>query len=303
MKSIHFLSVVLFASMLANGQNYAPAVDYSALMNMRFYEQSGGFMIEALPIIFPPSYEARMEFEIINTNGNILFSNKLKLQKEDNLKPFGILTSDGPGIVHLKQTGNFIINIKADGKIITRFPFRMITEPSHDPYNPSTLYLREGSWKNLAYISFNSANSDESIKFNWWSNLGEIPNSERAKITAQLMKGKSEIARSESPKIVSYKNWQALNSILAFPDTKNNQHFTIDELTKADGVYSVVLKADDKPYKSFSFTVSNGKINEIAQTNLNYSPPQEFISPRILDVSSGSNSSYKILQAYWLESK
>ena len=301
MKSIYFFLIVLFASILANAQNYPPAVDYSSLMNMRFYEQSGGFMIETLPIIFPPNDDSKMEFEIVNTNGKTLFTSNLRLQKLDNFKTFGILTANGPGIVHLKQTGDFIINIKADGKVITRFPFTMTTETSSDPYNPSTLYLRDGAWENLAYFSFDPENSDEAIKFNWWANLREIPNSEGAKITVHVMKGNSEIAHSVSPKVVSYKNWQAFNSMLVFPDTKITKHFTIDELTKEDGVYSVILKADDKSFKSFSFTVSNSKINEIAQNDLDYSPHEDFIAPRILDVSSGSNSSYKVLQACWIK--
>ena len=303
MRTIYFLLIVLFASTLSNAQNYPPAVDYSSLMNMRFYEQSGGFMIETLPIIFPPNDDAKMEFEIIDANGKTLFTSNLRLQKLDNFKTFGILTANGPGIVHLKQTGGFIINIKTDGKVITHFPFSMTTESSSDPYNPSTLYLREGPWKSLAYFSFDPDNSDELIKFNWWTNLREIPNSKKAKITVSVMKGNSEIALSESPKIVSYKNWQAFNSILIFPDKKNTKHFTINELTKGDGVYSVILKADDKPFKSFSFTVSKGKIDEIAQNDLNYSPHKDFIARGILDVSSGSNSSYKVLQACWIKAR
>ncbi len=225
----------------------------------------------------------------------------MRLQKLDNFKPFGLLTADGPGIVHLKKTGDFIIRIKADGMVVTHFPFQLKKESSNDPYNPSTLYLRDGPWENLAYFSFDPDNSDDLIKFNWWTNLREIPNAKNAKISVSVMRGNSEIALSESPKIVSYKNWQPFNSILVSPDKKNPKHFTINELTKVDGDYAVVLKADGKPFKSFSFKVSNGKINEIAQSDLNYSPHKDFIAPRILDISSGSNSSYKVLQASWIK--
>lgn len=301
MKTIHFLFSILFAATLANAQNYSPSVDYSSLMNMRFYEKNGGFMIETLPIIFPPGEDSKMEFEITEADGKSLFTSDLRLQKLNNFETFGILTASGPGIVQLKKTGDFIINIKADGKVITHFPFHMKTESSTDPYNPETLYLRDGLWHNLAYFSFDPEKTDDLIKFNWWANLREIPGTKSSKITVSLMKDNAEIAVSESPKTVSYKNWQSFSSVLVYPDNKNTKHFTIDELTKVNGNYTVILKADNKQFKSFDFTVTNGKIVEIAQSNLNYTPHQDFIAPRVLDISSGSNSSYKVLQACWVK--
>lgn len=301
MKQISLLFSAFISFQIANAQNFSPAVDYSSVMNMKFYEKSGGFMIETIPIIFPPGDDSKIEFEITDAHGQSLFSSNLRLQKPGNFPAFGLLSADGPGIVHLRKTGDFIINYKADGEVITHFPFHMETASSNNPYNPSTLYLRDGPWNYLAYITYDPENSDDLIRFNWWTNLREIPNTKNAKISVSVMRGNTEIAHSESDKIVSYKNWQPFKSILVHPDTKNTKHFTINDLTKISGNYTVILKANGKPFKSFSFKISDGKINEIAENNLNYAPHKDFIAPRILDISSGSNSSYKVLQACWIK--
>src|SRR5688572_4186636 len=31
------------------------AIEYDSLMNMRFYEESGGFLVEGLEVVFPPA--------------------------------------------------------------------------------------------------------------------------------------------------------------------------------------------------------------------------------------------------------
>ncbi len=69
MKNSSLFVVAFFVSIFAQAQNYSPAVDYSSLMNLKFYEQSGGFMIEAIPVLFPPDEDSKMEFEITSAEG------------------------------------------------------------------------------------------------------------------------------------------------------------------------------------------------------------------------------------------
>ncbi len=294
--------IAITSSILA--QNYPSAIDYAALMNMRFYEQSGGFMIETLPMIFPPKNYSKLEFEISDASGKILYNSGLRIQKWDNIKIFDGVIANGPGIVHLKQAGDFVISININGKAVTRLPFKMTIEKSNDPYNPSTNYYREGPWKNLGYFSFDPDKPDYILNFNWWTCLRELPaNNKQAKITVHILKGNTEVAQSQSTVIASNKNWQPLYASLVVPNKNGTNWFTFNSLTKEDGNYSVVLKADDKPFKTFTFSVSGGKVKELKQNNIDYNPHEDFITPRILDRSSGSNSSYKILQACWVEAK
>lgn len=292
---------IIFCS-ISFAQQYQPAVDFTSLMNLRFYNQSGGFMIENLTMVFPPENYNKIEFEISTPSGESKYKTSLRLQKWDNFPAFANLAPNGPGIVHLKQTGDFIIDIKVDDKVVSRFPFKLNEKKSSDPFNPKMTYTRNGPWKNLAYFSYEQDRPGYLLKFNWWMNSSEAGSGKNAKVTVHLMKGNREIARSQNDVVVSDVNWRQFNCNLVTIEKRSRQ-FTINDLTKENGNYSVVLKADGKPFKTYSFTVSGGRVNELPQNNLDYSPHENFIAPRVLDRSSGSNSSYKILNAVWVMGK
>jgi len=48
-------------------------MDYSAMMNIRYYENNGGFLIETLPIFFPLEDMSSVEFEFAESNGETKF--------------------------------------------------------------------------------------------------------------------------------------------------------------------------------------------------------------------------------------
>src|ERR1700751_2932621 len=38
----------------ASGSQYKPAIEYQSFMQLRFYENQGGFLVEGLEVVFPP---------------------------------------------------------------------------------------------------------------------------------------------------------------------------------------------------------------------------------------------------------
>ncbi len=47
--------LLLLLGTIAIGQQYQPAIEYQSLMNLRYYENNGGFLIEDLQLVFPPT--------------------------------------------------------------------------------------------------------------------------------------------------------------------------------------------------------------------------------------------------------
>jgi hypothetical protein len=56
-----------------------------------------------------------------------------------------------------------------------------------------------------------------------------------------------------------------------------------------------------KAFKTYKTTISGGQIQRLPRNALNFEPHAQWISPRFIDVSSGSNSSYKMFEMYWLK--
>ncbi len=44
-----------------------------------------------------------------------------------------------------------------------------------------------------------------------------------------------------------------------------------------------------------------GQVQHHSRSALNYEPHAEFVSPRFIDVSAGTNSQYKMYVMYWLK--
>ena len=55
MRLVSKILICIFFCSVSFAQQYQPSVDFASLMNLRFYNQSGGFMIEDLTMIFPPA--------------------------------------------------------------------------------------------------------------------------------------------------------------------------------------------------------------------------------------------------------
>ena len=68
-----FLAVV-FGTSSVIGQTQKPAIEHESLMTMRFYEANGGFLVEGLEVVFPPSNgRAPVAPKITITHGSAVF--------------------------------------------------------------------------------------------------------------------------------------------------------------------------------------------------------------------------------------
>jgi hypothetical protein len=301
-----FRSIILFTiSLIISGlaQNYQPAMDYRAMMNIRFYEQTGGFLIETLPIFFPPQDMNSVAFEIIDANGKSKLKSGVYVNKWQKFPIVdGIRPKGSAGNVKLGQAGNYILRVTVAGKEITRIPFKMAVQNSGDPFNPKSTFTRQGPWSKLGFISVNPERPDDAISFNWWANTGEMPGGKGGKMTAHILKSGNEIAESRGF-FISKINWQACNKPFKQAGTNFRNFFTLANLTANDGTYEIILKAGDKIIRTYTATVSGGKINHHPRSAMDYTPHAEYIVPKIIFNNTGSGSNNKMFDAYWVESK
>jgi hypothetical protein len=72
------------------------------------------------------------------------------------------------------------------------------------------------------------------------------------------------------------------------------------DLTKRDGVYTVVAKGNGKPFKSYQAEVRAGQLQRHPRNRMDTEPHTAFISPRQVDTSSRTTSRYSMRDFYWL---
>jgi hypothetical protein len=285
-------------------QGYKPAVEYQSLMQLRFYENQGNFLVEDLEVVFPPAGSRKATFVIARANGAAVASVPLRLETPlASYTAFGMFKPDGvPGSADVGEPGDYVLSVQIDGQPITTLPFTMKRESNNDPFNPRTTFVREGPWRDLAYFSDRPEVPDSHLEFNWWTSLRELPpGTKNPLVTLHLMRGAQEIAATRSPVVVTQTDWQFFYHEFHFPAEKQVRWMTLADLTKADGEYTLVAKVNGKPFKSYRAEVRGGQLQRHPRNSLDTQPHTDFISPRLVDTSSRTTSSSAMRDTYWVK--
>ncbi|MET0624458.1 MAG: hypothetical protein ABW250_15865 [Pyrinomonadaceae bacterium] len=287
-------------------QTYRPAIEYQSLMQMRFYENQGNFLVEDLEVVFPPAGARKATFVITRAGGGVVASVPLRLETPlASYTMFGMYKPDGvPGNADVGEPGDYVLSVQVDGQAITTLPFTMKREASSDPFNPKTTFVREGPWRDLAYFSSRTDEPGSHLEFNWWTSLRELPpgtGTNRPLVTLHIMHGGQEIAATRSPVVISQTDWQFFYQEFHFPAEKQVRWMTLADLTKKDGEYTVVAKVGGKPFKTYRAEVRGGQLQRHPRNALGTEPHTDFISPRLVDTSSRSTSSYTMRDTFWVK--
>lgn len=296
--------LVLLISTGVLAQSYKPATEYQSLMTMRYYEADGSFLVEDLQLVFPPASIGDAKLVISDQAGAVVDSVPLRYERME-FPAFGRFrpASGNPGSVRVGRSGSFIMTVMLDGQPITAMPFTLKEETSTDPFRPGHRFVRDGSWRDLAYFSAPPDDADAAIQFNWWLSTSELPaGMKEPKVTIHLLANGKEIAASRGPVIPTTNDWHFYqHRELIMPTLPRNRWLTLADLSKLSGEVTLVVKANGQPIKTYKTQVMGGQLQRLPRNALSFEPHAEFISPRFIDTSSGSNSRYKMFEMYWVK--
>src|SRR5881394_2032163 len=191
--------LLLLLGTIAVGQQYKPAIEYQSLMNLRYYENNGGFLVEDLQLVFPPASIGNAKFVVADQSGQVVDSVPLRYERME-FPAFGRFrpASGNPGNVRIGRSGSFLMSVIVDGQTITSMPFTLREETNSDPFNPGKKFVRDGPFPDFAYFSVVPDDPNGEVTFNWWMSLREMPG-KGARVTLHVMNNGKEIASRTDP--------------------------------------------------------------------------------------------------------
>ncbi len=293
-------AVLMLSIPSAHAADYKPAIEFASMLDMRFYEDDGSFMVDKLQLVFPPEGVEEIGFVIVDADNKVAASSRLRVEKWEEFPAFDGLRAIGPGFVKLQKPGKYTMAFRAGNQFLTTYPFTLHLYEGGDAMNPIRKWYLDGYWPNVAYFSRPTDEPDAQLKFSWWTSQRDVPGGGKgAKCTIHLVRDGQEIANGGSPVIISSNQWTSFSrSLLA-----GNQHFNLSMLTQRDGDYSVDVKMNGATVKSYALTVRDGKVEPLKFSQLGYEPSTSFVAPRRIDTSSRSGSSYEMLDLWWVTRK
>src|SRR5437667_9702391 len=104
-------ALMLVATTASWAQAYKPAIEYQSLMNMRYYENNGGFLVEDLQLVFPPANIGSAKLVITDQSGQVVDTLPLRFEKME-FPAFGRFrpASGNPGNVRVGKSGTFVMS-------------------------------------------------------------------------------------------------------------------------------------------------------------------------------------------------
>ena len=307
MKRGIILTVLLTAGLFTMdsvAQSNMAAIEYDSLLNMRFYEITGGFLVETLEVVFPPADRRPATFEVTRDDGSVVASVPLRLEPLGGFPAFGVFrpATGNPGTVAVGQAGNFVMAVKLGGETITAMPFSLKEQVSTDAFAPGRKFVRDGPWSDLAFFSALTDDPAARIDFNWWMSTRELPAGMKApKVTIHLLANGKEIAASRGPVVPDTLDWYFYERKEMIVATQPQQRWlTVSDLTKLNGEIALVVKANGQKIKFFTTEVRGGQIQRLDRNRLDTQPRTAFISPRYVDLTDRSRSDYTMRDMYWV---
>ena len=304
-RSLRVASLFLFITASATAQTNRPAIEYESLMSMRFYEATGGFLVEGLEVVFPPTGNEPATFMITKPGGEVVASVPLRLERLEQFPAFALFRPGigNPGNVQVAQSGDFVMAVKIGNEIITKLPFSLKEQVSNDPFKPGKTYVREGPWRDLAFLSVVTDEPDAHLQFNWWMSTRELPaGMTRPKVTVHVLANGKEIAASRGPVVPDTVDWYFYERHeMYMPTLPKNRWLTLADVTKLNGEIALVLKANGQPIKTYKTQVQGGQLQRLEQNRLGFEPHTSFISPRYVDTTDRSRSSFTMRDMFWVK--
>jgi hypothetical protein len=305
-RTLPAIVLLLFTTTTAAfGQTYPPAIEHESLMTMRFYEATGGFLVEGLEVVFPPAGNEPATFMITKPGGEVVASVPLRLERLEKFPAFAVFrpAAGNPGTVRVAQSGDFVMAVKIGNETITKFPFTLKEQVNNDPFNPGKTFVREGPWRDLAFLSVLTDEPDAHLQFNWWMSTRELPaGMQRPKVTVHVLANGKEIAASRGPVVPDTVDWYFYERHeLYMPTLPKNRWLTLADIVKLNGEIALVVKANGQAIKTYKTQVAGGQLQRIEQNRLGFEPRTSFISPRYVDTTDRSRSDYSMREMFWVK--
>lgn len=296
-----FVAALLLGTLgLASGPLYTTRVSMDALMSMRFYPNNGRFMLEPIPVLFPPEGGGQAKVVIRKAAGGVASSIDAEIVGMHGYPAFGLLQgrSGAPAFLGPIEQGDFVFAVELDGKEISSYAFTMTMEQGSDPFNPTKAMVRSGPWSKAAFLINPIERPADAVNFGIWVSTREMPGyapNKQLPWSLHLLAGGVQVASVDG--MVTDPDWTFFRMDLRHKSAQaSSGPFTWANLTAKPGRYTIEFRSGTSVVRSYPFQVAGGTVNRIPANVLGYEGA-DALPPQSIMTMSGSTQR---VEQFWL---
>jgi len=293
MKKLYWKAVLILALLagMAFALEYPPGLSYSTVLNgIKMRPSEGALRLDNIQATFlPDGAEGYTVLRKADGEKNYRFDWKTQLIQApysllDEYKCTDLRNNQQctPGFVSLKEPGNYVLDFYAADGLFYTFPFAVSKLAGSDPFAGGDAYFLEGDWSKYGYLFYSGANPEQSLIWKVWLRNKAIEREKDVKVRVEIIRDKDKklicTSREGETKTLNHE-WVRYEFDMIFPMEKTSygQYFKAKDLLAVDGAYTLTMKIDDKPYGTWKFSVTGGKLNYTGRTDRGKADPLTFI--------------------------
>jgi hypothetical protein len=167
------------------------------------------------------------------------------------------------GVVKQLDAGKYTLEFLADGTLFGRFGFSVATAASDDPYQPAgTRYFIDGPWSEYGNIFYQRNDPQSALRFTTWvQERATLSQKKSMPYEVQLLRARDgKVLGHDKGELHAEAQWKPLEVYFHSGDADTSPEVKASELLGEDGAYRIRFDMNGKPYGTYPFSVSGGKI-------------------------------------------
>ncbi|MEM1447618.1 MAG: hypothetical protein AAF957_08260 [Planctomycetota bacterium] len=203
----------------------------------------------------------------------------------------------GSPIHELTEGGEYVLSVEFDGDDVTSVPFRVEARTSGDPFDPATTYVVDsdlGRWAQIV-VSHASARPTVSVAFRLRGEDLGLAEGDDLDLTVER-RGRVVYDGGRLGAITDASGSRTYTKQLRYPDTQGGAFLPLDDFTKVDGTYRVVLRSGGEAVRAWDYVVENGALRPHARSSFEHAPRSDYLLSRVCLPENGGHE-----DLVWLE--
>jgi len=293
------LAAVL-SSTLIGIQTPSPAIEPGSVYATKTYLNNAEFGIlpDKFVVAFPPASEDELTMHVMKSGQEVISGS---FYWTDSPYPtFKVLRFKPVPVITLKETGDYSFDFKSGGQVVSRLPFKLTKRSGGDEFNPTVTWDFHTPFDRMGGLSFSNSVDRQVLLHGWFAPGREgIPLRTMAKI--ELTHNGKLIAHALDSMFQEPQNERRFFKLLQ-PPVSSRAAFKKSDLLKLSGTVTAKITIPGKTIRTFTWTISGGKIQPHARSAGDFSPRSDYWPPRRLGLEI-DNQFWHLEEVYWTESK
>ena len=285
----------------------APALDYSRLLNTRFYPTNGQFLFgnpKKDLVIFPPSdlnpSSVEAAYELRGASGELVAEHTVRTMNRTRSDAF--LSANTYSAARwtgaLEDGQSYTLSLVLNGEALSSLPFSVTVSEGSDPFDPKTIWTIDGPWRTHAYFEHETARPDYQLFLHAWIAPEEV--TATGPVEVSIRRAGEEVAWA-STVVAPDGGWQNVNYRLQVSASREDQRIRQVNWTMADvtpGSYEIVFLSEGQAFRTMTIEAEGGAFVANPRSDM-AAERSTFLTPRSLR----ADDSQTPMSLYWIVSE